>query len=284
MRTLIFGGAGMLAHALVREGRRRGFPVLALGRAQADIENPETLFHWADAFRPELVINCAAFTQVDLCESQSERAFAVNGRAVSHVAAAAERMHARLLHVSTDYVFAGQGDGDCREDDPTGPLSVYGRSKLEGETWALTYPRALVVRTSWLFGPGGPNFVATLVRLIREGKVPLRVVDDQRGCPTYTGYLARALFDLARLPLTGIVHYRNREAVSWYAFAQEIARLWDGRTEVVPVTTAEFPRPAPRPAHSVLDVSRFEQAVGRRVEPWTPGLVATLQDIQEGTA
>ncbi len=137
-----------------------------------------------------------------------------------------------------------------------------------------------MVRTSWLFGPGGPNFVATIVDLIAAGRLPLRVVRDQQGCPTYTPFLAAALLDLARLGAGGVVHYRNREPVSWYAFAVEIARLWSADVEVVPVTTAEFPRPAPRPAYSVLDVARFEQLAGRRVEPWEQGLVETLSCLR----
>jgi dTDP-4-dehydrorhamnose reductase len=138
------------------------------------------------------------------------------------------------------------------------------------------------VRTSWLFGPGGPNFVATMVGLIEAGRLPLKVVHDQEGCPTYAPFLAAALLDLARLGTTGIIHYRNRQRVSWFAFAVEIARLWSGTAEVVPVTTAEFPRPAPRPAYSVLDVARFEAIAGRRVEPWECGLVETLSWLQQG--
>ncbi|MFY9822571.1 MAG: dTDP-4-dehydrorhamnose reductase [Thermoanaerobaculia bacterium] len=277
MRCLVFGGTGMLGQAVVAEARSRGWAALGLSHAQADVTN---LAHTAD-FRPELVVNCAAFTKVDACETEPERAFAVNGEAVAHVAAFARRVGARLVHVSTDYVFAGSASEPYREDSPTGPLSVYGRSKLAGEAHALAYERGLVVRTSWLFGPGGPNFVATLVELIEAGRVPLRVVRDQEGCPTYTPFLARALLDLAQREVTGVVHYRNREPVSWYAFAVEIARLWTGAVEVVPVTTAEFPRPAPRPAYSVLDVTRFERYAGRPVEPWEAGLVETLRHLRE---
>ncbi|MGH9361325.1 MAG: SDR family oxidoreductase, partial [Thermoanaerobaculia bacterium] len=165
---------------------------------------------------------------------------------------------------------------------PTAPLSVYGRTKLAGEREALALPRSLVVRTSWLFGPGGTNFVATIVGRITAGARRLEVVQDQEGCPTYTPFLARALLDLASLPLEGIVHYRNREPVSWYAFADEIARLWASDVEVVPVTTAQVPRPAPRPAYSVLDVSRCEAALKRRVEPWGWGLVEYLAAIRRG--
>ncbi|HEX3553620.1 MAG TPA: dTDP-4-dehydrorhamnose reductase [Thermoanaerobaculia bacterium] len=280
MRCLVFGGTGMLGQAVIAEARSRGWAALGLSRAQADIMDPGCLPGWADAFRPELVVNCAAFTKVDACETDPSQAFAVNGEAVANVAAVAARAGAALVHVSTDYVFEGTANEPYREDAPTRPCSVYGRSKLAGEAHALACDRGLVVRTSWLFGPGGPNFVATMVGLIEAGRVPLRVVRDQEGCPTYAPFLARALLDLAQGGVTGIVHYRNREPVSWYAFAAEIARLWSGAVEVVPVTTAEFPRPAPRPAYSVLDVTRFERSAGRSVEPWEWGLVEMLGHLR----
>ncbi|HEV8578004.1 MAG TPA: dTDP-4-dehydrorhamnose reductase [Thermoanaerobaculia bacterium] len=276
MRCLVFGGAGMLGQAVIAQARSRGWAALGLSHAQADVTDRGRLLEWADAFRPELVINCAAFTRVDDCEVETARAFAVNGEAVGNAAAAAARAAARLVHVSTDYVFDGEAREPYREDAPAAPRSVYGASKLEGERRALAGEGSLVVRTSWLFGPGGPNFVTAMVDRIEAGKLPLRVVNDQEGCPTYAPFLAAALLDLARLGATGIVHYRNREPVSWYAFAVEIARLWSGTAAVVPVTTAEFPRPARRPAYSVLDVTRCEEITGRRVEPWESGLVEML--------
>lgn len=282
MRCLVFGGGGMLGRAVVAEARARNWGALGLTREQGDITDRERALYWADAFRPEVVVNCAAFTKVDLCEREEERATAVNGAAVANAAAAAGRVGARLVHVSSDYVFDGTAREPYREDAPTGPISAYGRGKLEGEKRALDYEKSLVVRTSWVFGPGGPNFVAAMVGLIEAGRVPLRVVHDQRGCPTYTGFLARALLDLAALGTTGIVHYSNREATSWYAFAVEIARLWSGGVEVIPVTTEEFPRPARRPSWSVLDVTRFETVTGRRVEPWESGLVETLASLRKG--
>ncbi len=263
----------MLGRAVAAHWRLAGRAVLALPATQADVTDRERLLEWARRYRPELIVNCAAFTQVDGCEEEREKAMRVNGAAVAHVVEAAELAGADLVHVSTDYVFNGRGDaGPYRENAPTGPVSVYGESKLAGERQALAYPRALVVRTSWLFGPGGPNFVATMRRLAGQGK-PLKVVDDQVGCPTYTPFLARAIYDLAATELEGVVHYCNRDAVSWYGFAREI--LGPG-FDIAPVTTAEFPRPAPRPAYSVLDVGLFEKTVGRRVEPWIHGLAAYL--------
>lgn len=287
-RALVLGGTGMLGRAVATLWRRRGQAVLALSRAQADLGDPERLGYWAARFRPELVINCAAFTQVDACESERQKALEINGTAVAHAVAAAELAGADLIHISSDYVFDGRGHlptgalSECcayPEDAPTGPLSVYGESKLLGEVEALRYPRSLVVRTSWLFGPGGPNFVATMLRLARQGG-PLRVVDDQVGCPTYTPFLARALWDLARVGLHGVVHYCNREAVSWYGFAREIL---GPEADLTPITTAEMLRPAPRPAYSVLDVRRFESLVERRVEAWTHCLAAYLESSGEGS-
>jgi dTDP-4-dehydrorhamnose reductase len=281
VRCLVLGGTGMLGRAVVAEARSRGWAALGLSRSQADLADRDGLLGWAERFRPEVVVNCAAFTKVDAAETERSQAFAVNAEGVAHAAELAGRAGARFVQVSTDYVFDGTARVPYREDSPVAPLSVYGESKLAGERLALSYDRALVVRTSWLFGPGGPNFVATMVGLIEAGRVPLRVVADQEGCPTSTPSLASALLDLAARDATGIVHYQDREPVSWYAFAVEIARLWSGAVEVIPVTTAEFPRPAPRPAYSVLDVGRFESIAGRRVAAWEEGLVATLAHLRD---
>ena len=282
MRSLVFGGGGMLAQAVVREARRRGWAALALTRAQADVTDAAAVERWVRTFQPEVVFNCAAFTAVDACEERREHALAVNGHGAGHVAAAAETAGAACIHVSSDYVFDGEGREAYREEAATAPLSVYGESKLLGEQRVLAHRGSLVVRTSWLFGPGGPSFVTTMLRLIREGKVPLRVVDDQFGCPTYTPFLAAGLCDLAAARARGVVHYRNREPVSWWQFASEIAGTWDRRVEVVPVSTAQFPRPARRPAYSVLAVDRFEELVGRRVEHWGWGLSEFLTGLRSG--
>jgi dTDP-4-dehydrorhamnose reductase len=282
VRALIFGGTGMLGRAVVAAARRCGMAALALSRGQADVTDGDRVRYWADTFRPDWVVNCAASTRVDDCEGDEARATAVNGDAVAGLAAAAARVGARLVQVSTDYVFDGRGDSPYREDAATAPLSAYGRSKLAGERHALAGDGAgnLVVRTSWLFGPGGPNFVAAILGQIERGERELRVVDDQTGCPTYAPYLARAIWQLAAAGAAGVVHYRNREPVTWCGFAREIVHLVDCSVAVTPVATAEMPRPAPRPAYSVLDVTRFEKTVGRRVEPWGLGLVEYLANWQ----
>lgn len=290
MRALVLGGTGMLGRQVVSEGRRRGHAVLGLSRAQADVTDREALLGWAREFRPEVVVNCAAMTAVDDCEAEEERAFAVNARGVAHAAAAARAVDARLVQVSTDYVFDGRAETPYAEDAATAPLSVYGRSKLAGEEEALGESGeggggpGLVVRTSWLFGPGGWNFVLNMLRQLARGADPLRVVDDQVGRPTYTPYLARAIWDLVALGpargAAGLVHYGNREPVSWFGFAREIVAAWKPSVRVEPVGTEVFPRPAERPAYSVLAVDRFEGLTGRPVESWRAGLGQYLDHLR----
>ncbi|HEV8240751.1 MAG TPA: dTDP-4-dehydrorhamnose reductase [Thermoanaerobaculia bacterium] len=282
MRSLIFGGRGMLGRAVAEETTRRGWATLALGHAEADITDAAAVEARVREFAPAVVWNCAAFTAVDACETQRDHAFAVNGEAVGNVAAAARAAGATLVHVSTDYVFDGRDPVPYEEEDHTAPLSVYGASKLRGEELALEYDGALVVRTSWLFGPGGPNFVLTMLRLMREDKVPLRVVNDQVGCPTYTPFLAAALCDLLAVKARGLVHYRNGEAASWWQFTRAIVRRWDPNVKVQPIRSVDFPRPAPRPPYSVLAVDRVETLLGRQVEHWKRGLYDYLAGISTG--
>lgn len=260
---------------------------MALDHRQVDITDRGAVERAVRGFQPDVLYNCAAFTRVDDCESRPELAREVNGRAVAHLAAAAREHAATLVQVSTDYVFDGAAHAPYREDAAVGPLQEYGRSKLLGERAALAWERSIVVRTSWLFGPGGASFAATMVRMMTAGDAgavePLRVVDDQVGGPTYTPFLARALVELAVAAASGVVHYQNREAVSWHGFAAEIARRVAPERELRAVTSAEFPRPAPRPAYSVLDVGRFESIVGRAVESWRDGLEQCLPELLAAT-
>lgn len=282
MRVLVLGAAGIVGRATVAEAARRGWDVRGLAREECDIGAEEAPARAAADFRPELLVNCAAFTKVDACEGDPGRAMAINGEAVGRVAMAAASVGARLIHLSTDYVFDGAGREPYAEEHPTAPRSVYGRSKLVGEHRALAVPGSLVVRTSWIFGTGGPNFVDTIRRKLEEGAAPLRVVDDQVGAPTYAPFLARALADLGESGAGGIVHYQNREPVSWFGFARAIARdLGFDEGAIEPASTAEVPRPAPRPAWSVLDVRRFERLAGRPVERWEDGLAEHLGSTGE---
>lgn len=276
MRTLVFGGTGIVGRALVKEGRSRGWPVVGLSHGQAEITDAGRVEEACAAFRPGLIINCAAFTKVDQCEADPSLALAVNGAAVGNLVRAAESVGARLVHLSTDYVFDGRATSPYPEAHPTAPQSSYGASKLAGEAEALASGRTLVVRTSWIFGPGGANFVDTIAGRIRSGQKNFRVVDDQLGAPTWAPFLARAVADLGEWGISGLVHYQNRPAVSWYEFAREIARRLDPEVEVTPIPTSEAPRPAPRPAYSVLAVDRFEKLAGRSVESWQDGLTCHL--------
>ncbi len=278
-RVLVFGGTGMLGRAVVREVRRRGGTALGLSHGQGDITDAARSAYWVETFRPTAVVNCAAFTRVDDCESQPEIAQRVNGEGVANLVDAVRSTGTPLVHVSSDYVFDGASERPYREDDPTGPVSVYGASKLAGEAAALDYEESLVVRASWLFGPGGPNFVTTMLGLIERGLDTLRVVDDQRGAPTYTPFLARALVDLLSRGTRGPIHYQNLEPATWYDFSRAIVAQVRPTVTVVPVTTDEFPRPARRPAYSVLDLSRCQQELGRPIEHWEWGLHEYLTQI-----
>jgi dTDP-4-dehydrorhamnose reductase len=279
--TLILGGAGLLGRALVAEARARRRRVVALARGDVDVTRREEVLRAARDVAPETIVNCAAMTAVDACEARRTEAMAVNGQGVAHVAAAAREVGAGLVQISTDFVFAGRRRTPYPEGHRPAPLSVYGASKLEGERQASRLARSLVVRTSWLFGPGGPNFVATIARRLAEGGGPLRVVDDQVGCPTYTPFLARAIWDLIGLRSTGIVHYRNGGPISWHGFAVRIASLLGETDDVVAISSEELARPARRPRFSVLDVSRFERLTGRTVESWEAGLEHYLRQIRD---
>jgi dTDP-4-dehydrorhamnose reductase len=275
MRVLITGAAGMLGRDVTEAAAAAGHDVVALGRAKLDVtDRSETLAAIAAA-APQCVINCAAFTDVDGAEEQRDLAHAVNGDGVGHVAAAAAAAGARLIHVSTDYVFDGHKRTPYLESDPPAPPSEYGRSKLAGERAVARHaPEAhTTVRSSWLFGAHGKSFPASILRLAGE-RDQLTVVDDQIGCPTFTVHLAAALVDLAgRRPL-GTLHVAGTGECSWFEFALEIVARSGHVCEVVRGTTAELGRPAPRPAYSVLGSERGDEAP--RLPEWRDGLDAFM--------
>ncbi len=272
MRLAVLGAGGIVGQAVSAEARRRGWELVAWPRATVDVTVAAQVRAALEDARPGLVVNCAGFTGVDRSESESAAAFAVNDGAVGVVAAECERVGARLIHLSSDYVFAGERNESLREEAAPAPLSVYGRSKLAGEQRLRDPAKSLILRTSSVFGVGGKNFVDSIAARIRRGNRRLEVVADQISAPTYAPFLARALADLGESGATGIVHYRNREPVSWFDFARAIAGLLDPSVEVRPTTARELGLPAPRPAYSVLSVERFESRFGRRVEPWMEGL------------
>jgi dTDP-4-dehydrorhamnose reductase len=275
MKLLITGASGMLGTDVQTAARAADHEVVALTRADVDISDRHAVTTAIAAASPDAVINCAAYTNVDRAESDPDAAAAVNTAGAGFVAAAAAAAGAWVLHLSTDYVFDGTKTAPYVESDPTGPRSVYGSTKLLGErSVALGAPdRHTIIRSSWLFGNAGPCFPATMLKLAGEHE-SLNVVDDQVGCPTFTGHLAEALVALAadtRIP--GVVHVAAAGECSWFEFAVEILRASGASAEVRPCSTDEFPRPARRPAYSVL---RSERGGVPVLPDWHDGLDAYL--------
>ena len=262
-----------LCDALTLEGEQ----VVALTRSDLDITDSRMVNACVAEHAPDVIVNCAAYTKVDQAEVEESAANAINGSAVELLAAAANSVDALLVHISTDFVFDGSATEPYEITTPTTALSAYGRSKLLGEIAAAHASKHVIVRTSWLFGVHGPNFVEAIRNQIRKGTDPLRVVSDQRGRPTYTPHLARAVIRLARLAhdsdvARGIVHYADAEECSWFDFARAIAEEVGSDVTVKPVTTDQFPRPARRPAYSVLSTERYERLTGVAPDSWRDGL------------
>ena len=250
--------------------------VTGLGSSDADLRDPQQVLQAVQAAHADWVVLSAAYTDVDGCETNPEKAFAVNRDGGIHVARAVAQTGSRLLFVSSDYVFDGQKRSPYETDDPRNPINVYGRSKAEAESRLLEIaPECCIVRTSWLYGVGGKCFPDTMLRLAKT-QPELRVVDDQRGCPTYTVDLARAIVDLTIHQASGIVHATNRDCCTWFEFARAILLTKRPQTNVLPVSTAEFPRPARRPAYSVLSDSSLRE-FGIELPVWQDALASYLR-------
>ena len=277
---LVTGAGGMLGHDVVRAAERAGHTPVALVRAELDITDADAVERAFARAHPRAAINCAAWTDVDGAESHRERAHSVNADGAAHVARAAARAGVPLVHVSTDYVFAGEAPRDASgtprayvESDPTGPRSAYGQTKLAGERHVLAAsPRHAVVRSSWLFGVGGRNFVATMLEVAAR-RDAVRVVTDQVGCPTWTGHLAPALIGLIEREVCGLAHLAGSGHTSWNGFAEEIFRQAGLACRVEPASSAEMARPAPRPAWSALASERDDVLP---MPGWRDGLAAYL--------
>ncbi|MEA2710987.1 MAG: dTDP-4-dehydrorhamnose reductase [Phycisphaerales bacterium] len=287
---LITGGAGMLAQAL-RPAAQRAFAdhnVLAPNRKELDIADARQLEAFFAQHRPSIVFNCAAYTKVDLAEKERDAAIACNGTAVGRLAQLCQNHRARLIHFSTDYVFDGSVQRPLRPDDPVGPRSAYGESKLLGERYAgemLEADLGMIVRTAWLYGAGGANFVQTMVNAARAGK-PLRVVNDQVGTPTYTVDLADAAAQLAARGASGIWHITNAGQTTWYDFAAAIFEEFDLRPTLSPISSDEWkstrPDSAIRPRYSVLDVDPVSKMLGRPMRDWRDALRAFHSEVARG--
>ena len=295
-RMLVTGAGGLLGSDVVRAARGRGYDVVAAGRAQLDVTHEEAVRAvvldrgWApgrtgDRFTD--VVHCAAYTAVDGAEEEPEEAMRANRDGTRHVADAAAEAGARFVYVSTDYVFDGRAKAPYLPDAEPAPLSVYGRTKLEGERAALASQRgALVVRTSWLYGSGGGNFVTSMLRLARERKEAgtkevLRVVDDQVGRPSWSRNVANGLLDLLERRVRGVWHVADAGEATWRELAREALRLVGVDVEVAAVSTEDWGAPAPRPAYSVLDLAATEALLGRPAMDWRRALRTFLTEAGE---
>ena len=275
MRAAIFGASGLLGKYLVREWT--GDEIYPFNSAQVDIRQPQQVEKIMVRNRPDWIILTAAYTDVDGCESNPDLAFATNTAGALNVAEAAKRFGARLLFLSSDYVFDGLASEPYEVNFPPNPQSVYGRSKADAESGILSIlPNACTVRTSWVFGMRGKCFPDTILRLAQSRAV-LDVVDDQRGAPTYARHLALAIIELCRHKAKGIVHVTNAGSCSWFEFASEIIRLSALSTTVRPTTTDKFPRPAKRPAYSVLSLKSLDK-YRIHMPSWQEGLTEYIAE------
>jgi dTDP-4-dehydrorhamnose reductase len=277
--VLVTGSNGQLGRAVVAAVEERGWKAVGCDRSTLPVEDADRVREQIAALRPDTVIHCAAWTDVDGCEADPSRADRINGHGTAYIAEACRAMGVGLVGLSSDYVFDGNAERPYAPEDPVGPRSAYGRSKRLGEAAVLRdpiEPGFYVVRTSWVFGPGGHNFPSAILARARSGQ-PLRVVDDQRGCPTFTQDLAEALLDLATSGApAGIYHAANEGVVSWHGFAVELLRQAGMDVEVGTMTTAELGRPAPRPAWSALDCSRLTAVRGRPLPGWQDAVARYL--------
>ncbi|MEO6486810.1 MAG: dTDP-4-dehydrorhamnose reductase [Thermoanaerobaculia bacterium] len=272
-RWLITGAGGMVGTDIRNELEARGADVVALTKNDLDITDAAAVQAMIRKARPDVIVNAAAYTKVDDAERNEHLANAINGSAVEFLAAAADVAGALLIHISSDFVFSGESTTPYEVNDRTAPLSAYGRSKLMGEDAASRAKQHLIVRAAWLFGVHGPNFVEAIRSQIRKGTNPLRIVNDQRGRPTYTPHLARAILRLAEsADARGIVHYADEGEATWFEFARAIAAESEAAVNVEPVTSDQFPRQAKRPAYSVLSTERYERLTGVRPDSWRDGL------------
>lgn len=293
MKILVIGARGQLGSDLVPLIEKAGFEALPYASSALDITDREKVIAEAARTRPDVIVNCAAYTKVDLAENEKDRAFAVNADGPKNLALAAKAAGSALIHVSTDFVFDGSKPSPYAETDGTNPLSVYGQSKLRGELEvARNLQRHFIVRTSWLYGVSGHNFVKTIIKYGAEREV-LKVVYDQAGTPTWSFDLASALMDIIKAEGNGrgsygIYHYSNEGVASWYDFAELI--LEEARrkgvhlkcSRIEPILTAEYPTPARRPAYSVFDKKKIKETFGITIPHWRVSLRKMLNELYGG--
>lgn len=289
-RILVFGGTGQLGCALLETTAPAGWRIITLGRADGDVTEPASVERAIANHKPTFIVNASSYTAVDKAESEHELCMRINGEGAGVVARAAAAANAPLLHISTDYVFDGGKDGPWVEDDPVGPLNAYGVCKEAGERVVReNHPGHVIIRTSWMFGVHGTNFVKTMLKL-SEAKDELSIVADQHGKPTAAADLARALVAIAvRIERSrprdsyGTFHFAGSRATTWFGFSraifEEAARRGRRAPHIEPIPAAAYPAPAKRPANSVLDCSRIAAVYGIVPRPWSEGLAACLDRL-----
>jgi dTDP-4-dehydrorhamnose reductase len=252
-------------------------------RAELSLNDSEAIANAVASHRPDIVINCAAYTAVDKAEMEIEDAFQINDTAVGILAAACAAHGSKFIHVSTDYVFDGSSREPLTEDAPVGPINVYGKSKLAGERAAAMHnPESVIIRTSWVYSYYGKNFVKTMMRLMGE-KESLNVVADQWGSPTYAADLAQVILHISQAQVwqPGIFHYSNEGVITWFDFAKEIGSLIETTTNIHPTTTAAFPTTAKRPLYSVMDKSKIGSHYGIKPKDWRESLRQCIEKLKE---
>lgn len=281
MNILVTGRDGQLGSELHQLAKTSEHNFIFVGSKDGDITDLEMMRNLMVSNSIEAVINCAAYTAVDKAESEKELAFKVNADGVKNLTGLCEQYSARLIHISTDYVFPGNGTSPYQPNDPVAPLGVYGASKLAGETALLeSAAKGLIIRTSWVYSTFGNNFVKTMMRLGKE-REQLNVVNDQQGCPTYAKDLAATCLLLLdkEWTKTQVYHFSNSGNITWFDFATEIMRLTKSACEVRPVPSSEFPTPAKRPAYSVMDTSNLHKDFGITPRNWKEALEECIAQI-----
>jgi dTDP-4-dehydrorhamnose reductase len=284
MHILVTGATGQLGNALKNLSEQwKSFQWTFLDRTELPIDDEQAVSRWFEENKVDVCVNAAAYTAVDKAESEPEIATLVNSEAVGFLANGCKKKHARLIHVSTDYVFDGNNANGYTPDDLTGPAGVYGSTKLLGEKKCLGInPDNIVIRTSWVFGSHGHNFVKTMIRLMRE-RDEIRVVNDQIGCPTYVNDLAEAIVRTIEKGNTipgGIYHVANAGAISWFDFALAIRDAMQFNCKVLPIPSSEYPTPAKRPAFSILHTEKIEHALNWSLPTWEDGLKRCLDSLK----
>ncbi|MCU4895136.1 dTDP-4-dehydrorhamnose reductase [Bacillus thuringiensis] len=279
MKVLVTGAKGQLGQDVVKLLEGQTCEVFGFGREELNITDEKQVNEKVLSIQPDVIIHTAAYTQVDQAESDEEAAFKVNAEGTKYLAQAAEAVGAKFCYISTDYVFDGTKDTPYKADDQTNPQTVYGKSKLVGEQYTQEYcSKSYIVRTSWVFGLYGNNFVKTMLRLAEENK-ELGIVHDQVGSPTYTTDLARFIISLVQTDKYGVYHGSNSGVCSWYEFAKEIFKQSNIEIVVNPLKTEDFPRPAARPKYSVLDKGMIEENGFESFQNWKEALKDFLKKL-----